>query len=458
MRLFIVLLNLVFVCAFVSPASSASKTEADIESAPTGDYDFDLDAELQGLSADNADSEQGLKHLTFNAEAALSENIVLLRKSSRLFKQRYYDNSDQEFATEFDANLKLMAEYKKEVLTSYARLDFEGTKKANEWSSDGTVDEAYVLLQPDYTWSIGAGKKVLRWGRGYFANPVAFFSRPKDVNDPEAMEEGYVLLYGDYIKSYTEGPLQTVTLTPVILPVTEKFNQDFLTSRSLNYGAKLYLLLYDTDIDLMFIADKEGKPAYGADFAYNLTSNLEIHGEIARTFDSKAYFNDDNTFKNYEQYAFSYLLGLRYLNTHDTTFILEYYHNGHGYEHEDMEDYYEFIDSAYEDYQNSGTDLKLKKSTFLGKEYFNQSLVMQDYAYVKITQKEPFDILYFNPSFIVLANLDDYSTNIGLEFLYTPVANLDLKVKFSVNQGDKKTEFGEKAGSGSLYVEAKYYF
>ena len=187
MRLFIVLLNLVFVCAFVSPASSASKTEADIESAPTGDYDFDLDAELDGLSADNADSEQGLKHLTFNAEAALSENIVLLRKSSRLFKQRYYDNSDQEFATEFDANLKLMAEYKKEVLTSYARLDFEGTKKANEWSSDGTVDEAYVLLQPDYTWSIGAGKKVLRWGRGYFANPVAFFSRPKNVNDPEAM-------------------------------------------------------------------------------------------------------------------------------------------------------------------------------------------------------------------------------------------------------------------------------
>jgi hypothetical protein len=130
MRLFIVLLNLVFVCAFVSPASSASKTEADIESAPTGDYDFDLDAELDGLSADNADSEQGLKHLIFNAEAALSENIVLLRKSSRLFKQRYYDNSDQEFATEFDANLKLMAEYKKELLTSYARLDFEGTKKA----------------------------------------------------------------------------------------------------------------------------------------------------------------------------------------------------------------------------------------------------------------------------------------------------------------------------------------
>jgi hypothetical protein len=83
---------------------------------------------------------------------------------------------------------------------------------------------------------------------------------------------------------------------------------------------------------------------------------------------------------------------------------------------------------------------------------------MQDYAYVKITQKEPFDILYFNPSLIMLVNLDDYSSNIGLELLYTPVANLDLKVKFSVNQGDKKTEFGEKAGSGSLYVEAKYYF
>ncbi|WP_457571904.1 hypothetical protein [Desulfovulcanus sp.] len=456
MRWFIVFLHFVFIFAFVcldfrAPDSSGALAWA-------GDYDFDLDAELGSLAAANAASDQKLKILSFNAEAALSENIALLRRNSRLFKQRYYDNFEQKFATEFDANLKFMAEYKKEALTSYVRLDFESTRQANEWSSDGRVDEAYVLLQPDYTWSIGAGKKVLRWGRGYFVNPVSFFSRPKDVNDPEAMEEGYVLLYGDYIKSYTEGPLQTVTLTPVILPVTEKFNQDFLTSRTFNYGAKLYLLIYDTDIDLMFIADKDGNPAYGADFAYNLTSNLEIHGEIARTFASKVYINDDNTFDYDGQYAISYLLGLRYLNTHDTTFILEYYHNGHGYEKEDMGDYYEFIDSAYEDYQNTGMDLKLKKSMFLGKEYFNQSLVMQDYAYVKITQKEPFDILYFNPSLIVLFNLDDYSSNIGLEFLYTPVANLDLKARLSVNQGDKNTEFGEKAGSGSLFLEARYYF
>ncbi|WP_457572484.1 hypothetical protein, partial [Desulfovulcanus sp.] len=154
MRWFIVFLYFVFTFAFVcldfrAPGSSGALAWA-------GDYDFDLDAELGSLAAANAASDQKLKNFSFNAEASLSENIALLRRNSRLFKQRYYDNFEQKFATEFNANLKLMAEYKKEALTSYVRLDFESKRQANEWSSDGRVDEAYVLLQPDYTWSIGA--------------------------------------------------------------------------------------------------------------------------------------------------------------------------------------------------------------------------------------------------------------------------------------------------------------
>ncbi len=50
--------------------------------------------------------------------------------------------------------------------------------------------------------------------------PVAFVSRPKDPDNPTETLEGFYVVSADLIKSYA-GPLKTVALTPVILPVTQ---------------------------------------------------------------------------------------------------------------------------------------------------------------------------------------------------------------------------------------------
>jgi hypothetical protein len=91
---------------------------------------------------------------------------------------------------------------------------------------------------------------------------MGFVDRPKDANDPEQAREGYVMTDSDLIFN-REGALQTVALTPLLLPVGSHVNSDFGGSGHLNPGAKPYLLYSDTDID--FAWQRRGsRPARGS--------------------------------------------------------------------------------------------------------------------------------------------------------------------------------------------------
>ena len=83
---------------------------------------------------------------------------------------------------------------------------------------------------------------------------------------------------------------------------------------------------------------------------------------------------------------------------------------------------------------------------------------MKDYIYLKVTQKEPFNILYFNPSLAVIFNVADQSYSITPELLYTPVSNLELRLKSTFFQGSRYTEFGEKPFDCKVDFSVKYYF
>jgi len=84
----------------------------------------------------------------------------------------------------------------------------------------------------------------------------------------------------DYTKSFN-GPLQTATFTPVLVPVYEDINEDFGKINHVNFAGKLYLLFYDTDIDFMFLTEGSKTSRFGVDFSRNITTNFEIHGEFA---------------------------------------------------------------------------------------------------------------------------------------------------------------------------------
>jgi hypothetical protein len=144
------------------------------------------------------------------------------------------------------------------------------------------------------------------------------------------------------------GPLKMVAFTPVILPVYEHLNDDFGQKNHINFAAKLYIFLYNTDIDLMTFTGGSRTARYGVDFAKNFQTNVEIHGEWA-------YFTDVATrFVNEQGQLFlrtadvmSYLLGMRYLTPQETTFIVEYYYNGTGFTQSQVQDFVTFVDDGY---------------------------------------------------------------------------------------------------------------
>jgi len=318
--------------------------------------------------------------------------------------------------------------------------------------------EGYLSLKPTTSWKIDAGKKTFKWGKGYAWNPAAFIDRPKDPDDPEVGMEGIFALSADYTKSF-DGPLKTVSFTPVLQPVYDHINEEFGKKDYVNLASKLYLLFYDTDIDLMVFTGGSRTTRFGADFSRNLTTNWEVHGEIAYVKDVQA--NMINRFGNVtpvEYDATSYLLGTRYLTAQETTYILEYYRNGTGFAEVEIKNFFGFVNDAYRTYTATGNDAALKRAAQLFEGQYGRPNPMRDYLYLRISQKEPFDILYFTPSLTAILNLNDRSFTLSPEVAYTGITNLDLRLKASFIHGSNESEYGEKPFNFKLELRVGYYF
>jgi hypothetical protein len=351
------------------------------------------------------------------------------------------------------ATLKLNAKLTQGIATF--KLSADAEVRRDDLSSEriNRFDEAYASFKPDPGFTLDIGKLALKWGKGYAWNPVGFVERSKDPNDVELAREGYTMVAADFIRNFTDvlgGDLKTVAFTPVLLPVGNQSNSDFGQPNRLNAAAKLYLLYLDTDIDFTWLGGGSRTPRVGIDFSRNLTSALEIHGEWARTRDVETRRIDAaGNVSSETRDATSYLLGLRYLTENDTTWLAEYYRNGMGYTKSQLADFHALVDS--------GNAALLAKARQMSQSY-GRANAGERYLYLRASQKEPFDIVYFTPSATVIANLDDGSYSFTPELLYTGVTNLDLRLRATWLKGGAGTEFGEKQNARKLELMARFYF
>jgi hypothetical protein len=244
-----------------------------------------------------------------------------------------------------------------------------------------------------------------------------------------------------------------------VLPANEDINSDFGTGSHINVAAKLYLLYYDTDIDFAFLSNGSRSGRYGLDFSRNLATNLEIHGEWAHIEDTqRSVTTASGTTTVVREDAHSYLLGLRYLSAQDTTYILEYYRNGQGLTKDEMQNFVQFVDNAYAQYLATGNDALLSRARGAAQGGYGRPNPGQKYLYLRITQKEPFDILYFTPALTVIANASDWSASITPELLYTGYKNIELRLRGIFLNGGAGTEFGERQVSSRIEFRARLYF
>ncbi|OGA23234.1 MAG: hypothetical protein A3I02_03115 [Betaproteobacteria bacterium RIFCSPLOWO2_02_FULL_67_26] len=397
------------------------------------------------------------KPLELGGYVELKQQHFTLNPDGALYLLNFY-REPRSYLDDTTLTLKPSGVLRRGAVSLNFRAHLEGDWETRGFDRLARFDEFYGSYKPDPGFTLDAGKVSLKWGKGYAWNPVAFVERVKDPNDPDLAREGFTLLTADWIRNF-DGALRTVAFTPVVLPASPDINPDFGAGRHLNAAAKLYLLYRDTDIDFMILSNGSRSRRYGADFSRNITSNLEIHGELARIEDTQRQVTTAAGQATLVRgAATSYLLGARHLSERDTTTVLEYYRNGPGLSEDEMKNFVRFVDSAYAQYLATGNDAALARAANLARNGYGRPNPGRDYLYLRVSQKEPFDILYFTPAITVMANAADHSTSVAPELLYTGFNNVELKLRAFFLNGGAGTEFGEKQNRRRIELQARLYF
>ena len=355
--------------------------------------------------------------------------------SSVLYDSRF-QGDDIEHSEEGELSLFLESRWDWDWLRLIASGEASVFRSTLENSNDESsfLSEAYGQLAVLDPHTLEIGKRLLRWGKGYAFNPVAFMERPKNPEDPEANREGVWISQGIWITG-ERAMLDNTSVTLVYLPIRDDLNDDFRddTSFENSWGIKLYGLIDTTDIDLYLVKWSEAEESnWGVDFASNLTANFEIHGEYA-------------VFESAEERSHRALLGLRYLTESEMTWIMEGFHDSSALSEEDLVELYKSIESGS----------PAAKKSALSQVQQNQ-LIARDYAYLKVSVKEPFNWLYFTPSASWQVNINDSSRTGTLRLSYTPFEDWTFQASYQQSDGNRYTQWGENAVRNKFSLDLIY--
>ncbi len=380
------------------------------------------------------------KPYEFIGSFKIQPEIAFLNNSSKLYSLSFFNKKEKDYWDSYSGSIQLKATYEYSKCKFFLDFKNQFTFTTNDnFENDFKTYELYNNVDFSTNFSMQVGKKAVKWGKGYIWNPVSFAGRQKDINDIDTGLEGFWMLKLDYVKSLP-GVIQNLAITPVIIPVTSYVNEEFQKENSLIFILKNSLLLYNTDLDFYLSMEDGNFQRFGIDFAKNILPNWEIHGEYV--FEKKGIIEFCNSSYEIEREISersSYLLGSRILFATNTTIILEYLHNGLGLTEGQMKNFYNAVDLAVS-------------------ENLSKQFLMKDYLYLKLSQPEPFNILYFTPSVYILYNINDKSRMVGGDLNYSRFENINLKLKCNLMFGDTDSEFGEKISSKKISFQVEYIF
>jgi hypothetical protein len=193
--------------------------------------------------------------------------LIVFNRGSALYSLKY-KNENPRYADVYRLRVEAGGQYQYNSVLISASGAFNASYQHldDSLTSDGKLYECYFKYSPDVSFSLLAGKKTFRWGKGYAYNPVSFAGRPRDLNDIDAALEGYWNLSTEYIRSFS-GRLSTIAITGAVLPVYGSLNKGFLRDRTLAGVTQLYFLFLDTDIDCYLLADSRNEYRAGVDFS-----------------------------------------------------------------------------------------------------------------------------------------------------------------------------------------------
>jgi hypothetical protein len=374
----------------------------------------------------------------------------VLDEESAFYRLRFPRRNEEGILQQYNSGLRLEGSYQKGAAGFYVTGNGLLKKDYLGWKGNVDLYQGYLSLRVSPNLTLDVGKKVIKWGKGYAWNPVAFVDRPKNPEDPLEALEGFYVLSADFVKSF-QGPLKTLAFSPVVLPVTGSVNHEFGESAHVNVGGKLSSLLWDTDLDFLFLAGSSRSTRYGIDLSRNIRSNFEVHGEWAWITDFQRSSPTGSAASAGKSTAHSMLAGARYLTASELTVIAEYYHNGTGFFPDDMDVFYQNVRTP-EASSPAGSQLSSFQQTLSGTNF------MRDYLYVRASQKEPFGILYLTPEVTSIVGRGDGSFTLIPGITYSPRTNLQLRLRGAFLIGGRGTEYGEKQNDFRMELRMRYFY
>jgi hypothetical protein len=412
------------------------------DSTATGDYSFDT----AGLSAKQFDA---------SASVEFYPSLLIYNKAAPLYSLKFKPGNR---STSDIYSLKTQGyfQYQRNPFLWFVSGALYGAylRQDDSLFYDGKIFEGYLKYSPGASISFLLGKRLFQWGKGYSYNPVSFAGRMKDLNDIDASLEGYWNISFEYVKSL-DLPIASVAFNAALLPVYDFINKDYLPDKSVAGLAQLYVLAANTDIDVYLLADSRRDVKAGLDFSRNLIPDWEIHGEWAFiTSSNSMVFSNESTMVNLSYPANNLVAGTRYLAPFNTTFILEYLHVGGGYSLDEMSEYWNAAKYA----TASANSQRIQSFLQANAKYYSGQFTMTDYLYFKVSQPDPFNIVYLTPSVYAIVNINDESLMGGAEAAYTRFRSMGFTFRYMAFAGRERSEYGMKPTQHKFELSVKTVF
>jgi hypothetical protein len=137
---------------------------------------------------------------------------------------------------------------------------------------------------------------------------------------------------------------------------------------------------------------------------------------------------------------------------------VEYYRNGTGLTTGEMQDFFSYVNKGYDIYLSTGDSTQIARASNLSSGNYSKNSPTQDYFYLRISQDEPFGVLYWTPAISSVINLKDGSFQVIPELTCTRVTNWEFRFRTYLLVGGGDSEFGNKQNDYRVELRMRYYF
>jgi hypothetical protein len=403
------------------------------------DYDFEIPEEEE-------------PKIEFNGNLDAKWGILQANQSSPFYGLQFFEATEkEEYLSQYKLDFYLNGEYHHKQVGLVLKTFYQYVR---EELLPPSIFELYGSLNLSPKLNMSIGKRRYNWGKGYAFNPVGYVNAEKDPENPDLALAGMSSAYFSFNKSFSSGSFQNLSLSGVLLIPEAGVNQRFAAAENIKTAVKLYFLFKNIDIDLMTIQSKNGPRRYGMDFAANLRTNLEIHGEVSYGKDEIKHIIENDRPVRQKTSGVSSLFGLRYLSKLNTTFIAEYYHNNTGLTENEFAGYIRYLQNSLE--SNLPEVIAAARNNMSTN--FRSRTLMRDYLYLKASQPEPFSWLYTSVSIFTIYNLADNSFLLSPQFGYKPFTNFEILLWPTFFLGDEITEYGGKQFQTRFEIWLRFFF